>query len=85
LQHEADGANPYASPLRAQSLKGLPPAFVVTAELDPLCDEGNAYAARLKADGVPTQHQCYAGMIHGFLGAQANADMVAALKQAFAK
>ncbi len=83
LRSEDDGHHPYASPLRAPSLQGLPPAFVATAEFDPLRDEGEAYAARLRAEGVPTVQKRYAGMIHGFLGPQANADMAEALRNAF--
>ncbi len=85
VRSEMDGNNPYASPLRAPDLRGLPPAFVATAEFDPLRDEGEAYAARLRADGVPTAWKRYEGMIHGFLGPQANADMAEALRNAFSR
>ena len=81
LRGDDDGRHPYASPLRAQSLRGLPPALVVTAEFDPLHDEGEAYATRLRAEGVPTTLWRREGMIHGFLGPQANAEIARAVRE----
>ena len=68
LASDADAANPYACPARAKSLAGLPPAMVITAEFDPLRDEGEAYAARLREDGVATVLKRYDGVTHGFFG-----------------
>ncbi|WP_174188498.1 alpha/beta hydrolase [Nocardia barduliensis] len=61
-----DGAHPYANPLDAD-LSGLPQAFVVTAEFDPLRDEGESYGQRLRRAGVAAEIHRYDGMFHGFM------------------
>ena len=68
LNREEDGLNPYASPLLAEDLSGLPPAIIINAEHDILACDGAEYAHRLTAAGVPTSHSIYEGMIHLFFG-----------------
>ncbi len=89
----ADASNPYALPNKATSLKGLPPATVITAEIDPLRSEGRAFAERLKKDGVPVSYADYKGVTHEFFGMgavvpqaeEAEEFAIAGLKKAFAK
>lgn len=63
----ADGDDWRASPARAETLKGLPPAYVLTAGADPLRDEGDEYAARLMDAEIPVTHITYPGQFHGFI------------------
>jgi acetyl esterase/lipase len=86
-----DRADPRASPLRAADLSGLPPALIVTCELDPLRAEGIAYAEALAAAGVPVRRLNARGHIHTSLtmvdvilsGADTRAEMANALHQFF--
>ena len=79
LEKAADGNSPLASPLRATTLAGLPPAIVITAEFDPLRDEADAYAARLRADDVSVELVRYESQIHGFFGNAMIDDGISAL------
>jgi acetyl esterase len=67
LRSPDDMADPRASPLRTTDLSRLPPAFLITAGFDPLCDEGREYGERLAAAGVAVQHLYLPGQIHGFM------------------
>ena len=88
-----DTESPLFAPLRAPSLAGLPPGLVITAECDPLRDEGEEYARRLRADGVECPVERYDGQLHGFFGLtddlpvgfEAQARAAEALRQAFAR
>ena len=64
---DADRTDPRLSPALAEDLTGLPPATVVTAECDPLVDEGADYARALSDAGVPTEYACFTGMVHPFV------------------
>ena len=71
---DADRTNPYMSPVHAESHADLPPGLVITAEYDPLCDEAEAYAAKLAAAGCDVTCSRYDGMFHGFFGFAAEMD-----------
>ncbi len=88
-----DKTNPIACPALAKSLANLPPAFVLTAEVDPLRDEGEAYAEAMRKAGVNAKLKRYNGVCHGFfsmaslidIGKQAVADSCAELRAAIGK
>ena len=63
---DADPADPRLSPDRTEDVSGLAPAVVATAGFDPLVDQGEAYAKRLQAAGVPVRYRCYDSLAHGF-------------------
>ena len=86
-----DRTDPLASPMLASNVRDLPPAFILTAECDPLRDEGEAYGQRLREAGVRVEVQRYPGMPHGFfsfvaaldVGRRAFADASSRLQSAF--
>lgn len=85
------GVSPYAAPARAIDLSGLPPAFIHTAQLNPLRDEGIAYAQRLLSAGIPTELHSSPGTFHGSnmvpeatISRRLEAEQIAVLRQALA-
>lgn len=66
MSPQDDPADPRLSPIKTEDLSGLAPAILVTAGFDPLVDQGEAYARRLKAAGVPVVYRCYDSLLHGF-------------------
>ena len=66
LAKKSDAKNPYAVPASAKDFRGLAPAIITTAELDPLLDDGYNYAELLRKAGVPTVYREYEGVIHGY-------------------
>ncbi len=93
LGNADQASNPYAFPMNAKELRGLPPALVIVAEMDLLRDQGEAYAARLREAGVPTTLSRYAGVTHVFVnmaprveaGRKAIREAGAAIRAAFAR
>lgn len=93
LRRMSDANNQYILPAKARTLRGLPPATVVLAEIDPLRSEGEAYANRLRQAGVPVRSRLYTGVTHEFFGMGAVVDKskqavnfaAAGLKTAFNK
>ncbi|MBO6783044.1 MAG: alpha/beta hydrolase [Alphaproteobacteria bacterium] len=85
--------DPRASPILEPDVSGLAPTVMIAAQIDPLRDEGKAYASKLRKAGVPVQYHLYDGVVHGFFnmgafcdqGNAAIAQAVAALRSAFAK
>jgi acetyl esterase len=92
LGSQDDRRAPHAAPWYASDLRGLPPAMVMTAECDPLRDQGEAYARKMQNAGVAVELKRYDGMIHPFVslagivdtGRTAISDAAAAIRQALA-
>jgi acetyl esterase len=85
LPDEASGRDPYASPLQAADLGALPPALIITTGYDPLRDEGEDYANRLRSAGGAVTLSCYESMIHGFFIMGAVVDQTRAAREEAAR
>jgi acetyl esterase len=91
LKSEGDSRNPYVSPLRARNRQGLPPAYIMTAEFDPLRDEAEALAEKMHKAGIPVACTRYNGAVHAFvamagavkIGREALKEAAGELKKAF--